>query len=249
MYNLIYNLSIAYRIYQKAVREVRKFHNCVLVIFKKGHGSPRFTSFKDFKREFANARRLASRDYYVRNAGSHFQVFKHDGNRYKVRQPDSHFECNCDDHFKQKQAGISTPTCKHVFAVLRDQGFNSLSEWKRHKQQQIFERNLEKQAAETIIKFIPELDKLVTEYGCDLVKKDTDVFSNVWMRLYDGGSIVAEIKAGQTVTVYRKHPRKEEYTAQDLRSAVIELAKQHQQVREKEEKQAEEARNFVLQFA
>lgn len=224
MSHILYNKANAQRIYnQKDIKRVDIWYNCILVVFKKG--SPRFTSKKDFKQAFAQARRDNAVNYSVSQGTMGFSVRNvKSHSHHLVKTESNHLACDCEDWRKQKQAGITTPTCSHAYATLFTLGYRSLGEYVEQQNQMNKQRLMKRKAVEQIMQIVPELNQSIKQYNAELSQSSIDgAEPALYLKLKVGDEKV-DIKVNDDVN-YRMSkfsPWKNAYT--DLRTFVVSSA-------------------------
>jgi len=129
----IYSRKAAERIFEKEVKRVEIWFNCILVVFEKGQGSPRFVSKSVFKQHFAEFRKASSRQVYVSyepfTGFFHAPSSRNIQERHRIELYPDGLTCTCADWDMQEQLGIKNPMCKHCYAVLDYIGCSSLADY------------------------------------------------------------------------------------------------------------------------
>lgn len=108
--------------------------NCVWVKGTvKGKTIVKFLSKKLFKEKFANDRKARSKAIQVQvnlfNPWEYTALSSQGEKRYKINLWHKGISCDCPDFQIMEQLIQGPKSCKHCYAVLRQLGYSSLSEW------------------------------------------------------------------------------------------------------------------------
>lgn len=143
---LVYTRSACARVCGCESAQISRFEvwaSVVLVVFHKGQGlRPRFVSKQSFKANFAEVRRQRgqrlgvtqwitgeSNKFTVVNEFSQSSYAVQGVSRNVVEARPDRFICTCKDWREQAAAGITTPCCKHVYAVIHKLGLSTLRDY------------------------------------------------------------------------------------------------------------------------
>ena len=165
MTDFIYSKIAATRIFGKQAQAVTVERDRAVVTFT--DGSTATTSSAEFKKQFAENRRLAG------EAISDVQQINDVTYRVKGEYTVSVFpdclECDCQDWLNQLEVGIKRPCCKHCYAVLNQLGCTSLAEF--------VEKQKTAPKPTKVKRTVPEL--------FPVPKKHSNEYSIVWMLLFE----------------------------------------------------------------
>lgn len=144
--NYLYGFKAAQRIFSdKEIKKLEVFTNCILIVFEKGYGSPKFVSKNVFKKHFADFRKESAKQCYVSydpllgwfNAPASHNIQE----SYRIELFPDRLSCTCGDWKTQLELGFAKPTCKHCYAALNYIGFNSLRDYVESKGIEFLDHN------------------------------------------------------------------------------------------------------------
>jgi hypothetical protein len=100
-------------------------------LFKKSIFQTHFVEFRKSGAKNLTASATSPTEYWIKNCGA--GTVNYVG--YKVKDGKPRYECGCMDFLEMRPA-FKAPACKHIYAVLSQQGFGSIKESiAQHKQE------------------------------------------------------------------------------------------------------------------
>lgn len=100
-------------------------------LFKKSIFQTHFVEFRKTSAQSLQVSATSLTEYWVKNAEA--GTVNYVG--YKVKDGKPRYECGCKD-FQEMRPAFKAPACKHIYAVLSQQGFGSIKESiAQHKQE------------------------------------------------------------------------------------------------------------------
>ncbi|KAM3107291.1 hypothetical protein [Phormidesmis sp. 146-33] len=132
-FNILYSVSAVRRMFRVAAGVAVRIQKFAFVIWIHIAGQrPRFVSFADFKRHFAQRRQQEANSLAVQlDPGfENLYVVSNPAKRssYQVLAADKAIKCNCED-FKNQTQFFGKACCKHSYAVLFYLGFDDLRDY------------------------------------------------------------------------------------------------------------------------
>lgn len=123
----IYSTTAATKITGKLVKKIEIWTNCIYVTFT--NNRTQFISKKAFWELFHQSRKQRAQNLYISHYGQNlFQVEGVNKPFYFVELGKNGVWCECED-YKNQEANINHPICKHGWKALNYCGFDSLANY------------------------------------------------------------------------------------------------------------------------